>query len=67
MAGKEAQRWCIYIDILGFSEVWECDEYKAIKSLRELMRAIYRIGKEVYPNEVERCFGKNLLRRVLTH
>lgn len=59
MAGKEVpmyQRWCIYIDILGFSKVWECDEYKALKSLRELMRAIYRIGKKVYPNEVERLF-----------
>ena len=50
------QRWCIYIDILGFSKVWECDEYKALKSLGELMRAIYRIGKKVYPNEVERFF-----------
>ena len=50
------QRWCIYIDILGFSKVWECDECKALKSLRELMRAIYRIGKKVYPNEAERLF-----------
>ena len=38
------QRWCIYIDILGFSKIWECDEYKVLKSLGELMRAIYRIG-----------------------
>ena len=51
-----SQRWCIYIDILGFSKVWECNEYKALNSLRELMRAIYRIGKKVYPNEVERLF-----------
>ena len=50
------RRWCIYIDILGFSKVWECDEYKALKSLGELMRAIYRIGKKVYPNEAERLF-----------
>lgn len=59
MARKEVpmyQRWCIYIDILGFSKVWECDEYKAVKSLGELMGAIYRIGKKVYPNEVERLF-----------
>ena len=56
MAWKKDQRWCIYIDILGFSKVWECDEYKAVKSLGELMGAIYRIGKKVYPNEVERLF-----------
>ena len=51
-----SQRWCIYIDILGFSSIWECNEYKALNSLGELMRAIYRIGKKVYPNEVERLF-----------
>lgn len=51
-----SQRWCIYIDILGFSKVWECDEYKALNSLGELMRAICQIGKKVYPNEGERLF-----------
>lgn len=50
------QRWCIYIDILGFSELWEREHIKALGSLRELMCAIYRIGTRVYPQEVERLF-----------
>lgn len=49
-------RWCIYIDILGFSALWESEELKAVGSLQELMRAIYRIGRRVYPNEGERLF-----------
>lgn len=50
------QRWCIYIDILGFSDLWEKEQMKALGSLRELMRAIYRIGTRAYPNEGERLF-----------
>ena len=47
-------RWCIYIDILGFSEFWEDERSKALASLRCLMLAIYRIGTKVYPNDQKR-------------
>jgi hypothetical protein len=56
MTAAKAQRWCIYIDLLGFSQWWERQEMKAIGSLRELMQAIYRIGTRLYPNEGERLF-----------
>ena len=50
------ERWCIFIDILGFSRMWECEERKALHVLGELMRAIYRIGTRVYRNDGERLF-----------
>ena len=50
------KRWCIFIDILGFSKLWESNEYQALHSLRELMRAIFRIGTRVYPEEPQRLF-----------
>lgn len=53
---QKLERWCIYIDILGFSKLWESEHMKALCSLRELMLAIYRIGTRVYPNEGERLF-----------
>ncbi len=56
MSDIKSQRWCIYIDILGFSKFWECDKRKALVPLGELMGAIYRIGTKVYPNEGDRLF-----------
>jgi hypothetical protein len=50
------QRWCIYIDLLGFSALWESEHMKELNSLRELMRAIYRNGTCVYPTEGKRLF-----------
>lgn len=49
-------RWCIYIDVLGFSKLWETDPRKAIKPLNRLMRDIFRIGKRCYPETSERLF-----------
>ena len=49
-------RWCIFVDILGFSQLWESEQMKALRSLRELMHAIYRIGMKAYPDEGERLF-----------
>ncbi len=54
------KRWCIYIDILGFSELWKGDECQALHSLRELMRAIYRIGAKAYPEGPERLFAHQM-------
>ena len=49
-------RWCIYIDILGFSKLWESGLQEALKPLNELMRAISRIGIKVYPEPGDRLF-----------
>ena len=49
-------RWCIFVDILGFSQLWETEKSKALHALRELMGAIYRIGTHVYSDEGERLF-----------
>ena len=49
-------RWCTFIDILGFSQLWESRQSKALHALRELMRAIHRVGTRVYPDEGERLF-----------
>ena len=52
-----SQRWCIYIDILGFSHFWgDRGDWEAFYPLRELMGALFRIGTKIYPNEGERLF-----------
>ena len=56
-----SSRWCIYIDVLGFSKLWEPDPYKAnpykaIRPLNRLMRDIFRIGTRCYPEAPERLF-----------
>ena len=48
------ERWCLFIDILGFSRMWECEQARALHPLRELMRAIYRIGTRVYRDDGQR-------------
>ena len=53
-------RWCNFIDIVGFSQLWESDQSRALHALRELMGAIYRIGTRVYPHEVNRLFVHHL-------
>ena len=50
------KRWCVFVDILGFSQLWETRQWKALHALRELMGAIYRIGTRMYPNDGERLF-----------
>jgi len=49
-------RWCTFIDILGFSKLWESRQCKALNALRELMGAIHRVGTLAYPGERERLF-----------
>ena len=61
------KRWCIYIDILGFSKFWECDEHKALRSLNELMPflgfgAQFRKSfalPSVVPGSVDQMHGHN--------
>src|SRR5712691_3597868 len=57
--GRSGQRWCIWIDIEGFSNRWDKQEseLEALDSLRELMTAIYRIGTFAFPENPERIFA----------
>jgi hypothetical protein len=49
------QRWAIYIDIEGFSALWE-KETRVLASLGKLMKAIFRIGRLCFPEAGERLF-----------
>ena len=49
-------RWAIYIDIQGFSTLWEY-ENDVLWSLGELMRGIFRLGRLCYPREPDRLFA----------
>ena len=52
-------RWCTFIDILGFSQLWEAEQLNALHALRELMWAIHRISTRVYRDEGERLLVHN--------
>jgi len=51
-----SDRWSIYIDIEGFSALWEKED-QVLWSLGELMRAIFRVARESYPQEPYRLFA----------
>ena len=48
------ERWSFYIDVEGFRSFLDDDKMKAVRSLGELMRAIFRVGRNCYPDEMER-------------
>lgn len=47
--------WAMYIDEEGFAHHWD-DTISAFRGLNALMEAICRIGRNVYPDEVDRLF-----------
>jgi hypothetical protein len=49
-------RWAVYIDIQGFGTLWD-ESDKPLEALKELMRAIFRIGRQCYPNSPNRLFA----------
>lgn len=51
-----SDRWSIYVDIEGFSALWEKED-QVLWSLGELMRAIFRLGRLCYPREPDRLFA----------
>lgn len=51
-----SDRWSIYIDIEGFSTLWDIED-KVLWSLGELMLAILRVGRLCYPREPDRLFA----------
>ena len=52
-------KWAIHIDMEGFSSLWEKED-KILLSLGELMRAIFRIARIVYPDSPERIFAHQI-------
>ena len=50
------ESWAVYIDEEGFAQHWD-ETMAAFRGLNALMEAICRIGKNVYPGEVERLFA----------
>ena len=53
------ERWAINIDIEGFSVLWEKED-QVVSALGELMRAIFRVGRECFPDSPERLFAHQL-------
>jgi hypothetical protein len=51
-----SDRWSIYIDIEGFSALWEKED-QVLWSFGELMRAIFRVARQCYPREPDRLFA----------
>lgn len=51
-----SERWSIYIDIEGFSTRWGKED-QALWSLGELMRSIFLIARQCYPDSPERLFA----------
>ncbi len=53
------ERWAIYIDIEGFSALYPEGD-GALWALNRLMFAIHRIGKNVFPESLDRLFAHQL-------
>jgi len=49
-------RWVINIDLEGFSVLWSADD-SVLMALSELVGAVFRIGRNCYPNSPERLFA----------
>lgn len=49
-------RWSIYIDIEGFSEIYQSDRGRAIAALGELMSALFKVGSRAFANAPRRLF-----------
>jgi hypothetical protein len=53
---KMSNRWAIWIDIEGFSDLFKINEPRAILALGELMEALYKIGSSVFDRYGDRLF-----------
>ena len=50
------ERWTIYVDILGFSNLYKNNPRETLRSLGELIEIIWYIGRDIYPNSSDRLF-----------
>ena len=53
-------RWSIFVDLEGFSELWNRGEDQILWSLSELMHSIFLIGGHCFPDSPERLFAHQL-------
>jgi hypothetical protein len=53
---EEGRRWSIWIDVEGFSTLWERG-HKAVLGLRALMEGIYSLGTRLYRDDGDRLFA----------
>ncbi len=53
-------RWCIWIDLEGFAARYPREAAAALRALRRLMLAVFRIGSRVYSRDGERLFAHQL-------
>ena len=63
MSDNKPPRWCIYIDILGFCDLWESGEHRewdAFEPLEKLKEGADKTVKEVSPNEGGRVFAHQM-------
>jgi len=56
---ENIERWAILIDMEGFSELWHKED-QVLRSLGELMRSIFRIGRMCFPDSPERLFAHQI-------
>lgn len=50
------KQWSLFIDIEGFSKIYQAEKAKACKLLRGLMLDLYNIGTRIYPDYSNRLF-----------
>jgi hypothetical protein len=50
------RQWILFIDVEGFTNIYQKNKAKAISLLSGLMGDLYFIGTKVYPDEKERLF-----------
>ena len=49
-------RWSIYIDVEGFSEIYRLRQRRAIQALSDLMEALFLVASKKFPRALERLF-----------
>lgn len=53
---KPMDRWSIYIDVEGFSEIYRYQQGRAIQALGDLMEALFLVASKKFPTAPERLY-----------
>ena len=56
LGGGIMKQWSLFIDIEGFSKIYQAEKAKACKLLSGLMLDLYNIGTRIYPDYYNRLF-----------
>jgi len=51
------RRWSVWIDVEGFSDLFQHDQTQALIALGHLMESIYRVGSTIYSRDPDRLFA----------